>query len=161
VEAMTLIHGAVLLIVGGGDVLPYLKDRVGELNIENKVIFKPRMPYEELMQYTAQADLGLTLDKDNNLNYRFSLPNKLFDYIQAGVPVAATPLPEIAKIINTYQVGFFVPDHNPHNMAQIINEVLADQEQMNAWKKNCSFAAPDLVWEKEEKKVVDIYSHYV
>jgi len=131
------------------------------LKIEEKVIFKPRMPYEELMQYTAQSDLGLTLDKDNNLNYRYSLPNKLFDYIQAGVPVAATPLPEIAKIINTYQVGFFIPDHNPLNMAKIINEVLADQQQMDAWKKNCSFAAPELIWEIEEKKVVDIYSHYV
>ncbi len=161
VEAMPMIHNAVLLIVGGGDVLPYLKQRVEDLKIGTQVIFKPRMPYNDLMQYTAHADLGLTLDKDNNLNYRFSLPNKLFDYIQAGVPVAATPLPEIAQIINTYRVGFFIPDHNPRNMAQIINEVLADQEQMNAWKKNCSFAAPELVWEKEEKKVVDIYSHYV
>jgi len=161
VEAMPMIHNAVLLIVGGGDVLPYLKQRVEDMKIGTQVIFKPRMPYNDLMQYTAHADLGLTLDKDNNLNYRFSLPNKLFDYIQAGVPVAATPLPEIAQIINTYRVGFFIPDHNPRNMAQIINEVLADQEQMNAWKKNCSFAAPELVWEKEEKKVVDIYSHYV
>jgi len=89
------------------------------------------------------------------------LPNKLFDYIQACIPVAATPLPEIAQIIKTYRVGCFIPDHNPRNMAQIINEVLADQEQMKAWKKNCSFAAPELVWEKEEKKVIDIYSQYV
>jgi glycosyltransferase involved in cell wall biosynthesis len=161
VEAMPEIKDAILLIVGGGDVINWLKAKVIELGISDKVIFKPRMPYDDLIQYTANADLGLTLDKDNNLNYRFSLPNKLFDYIQAGIPVVATPLPEIAKIIDTYQVGCYMPGHQPANMAAKINEVLADQQQMDAWKKNCRFAAPELNWEKEEKKVIDIYSIYV
>ncbi len=161
IEAMPLVNEAVLLIIGGGDVIDFIKKRVIELNISERVIFKPRMPYDQLIQYTANADLGLTLDKDNNLNYRFSLPNKLFDYIQAGIPVMATHLPEIAKIIDTYQVGCYMPDHIPEHMANKINEVLADQQQMDEWKNNCKFASPELNWEKEEKKVIDIYSHYV
>jgi len=161
VEAMQLIENTVLLIIGGGDVVGWLKKRVLELNISDKVIFKPRMPYADLMHYTTNADAGLTLDKGTNLNYRFSLPNKLFDYIQAGIPVIASPLPEIQKIIDTYQVGCYIPDHEPENMANKINEVIADQEQMKIWKKNCSFASLELNWEKEEKKVIDIYSHYV
>jgi glycosyltransferase involved in cell wall biosynthesis len=161
VEAMQYIENTVLLIIGGGDVVGWLKIRVLELNISDKVIFKPRMPYADLMHYTANADAGLTLDKGTNLNYRFSLPNKLFDYIHAGIPVIASPLPEIQKIIDTYQVGCYIPDHEPVNMAKKINEVIADQEQMKIWKKNCSFASLELNWEKEEKKVIDIYSHYV
>jgi len=161
VEAMQLIENTVLLIIGGGDVVGWLKKRVLELNISDKVIFKPRMPYADLMHYTTNADAGLTLDKGTNLNYRFSLPNKLFDYIQAGIPVIASPLPEIQKVIDTYQVGCYIPDHEPENMANKINEVIADQEQMKIWKKNCSFASLELNWEKEEKKVIDIYSHYV
>ena len=150
-----------MLIIGGGDVVGWLQKWVLVLNISDKVIFKPRMLYADLLHYTTNADAGLTLDKGTNLNYRFSLPNKLFDYIQAGIPVIASPLPEIQKVIDTYQVGCYIPDHEPVNMANKINEVIADQEQMKIWKKNCSFASLELNWEKEEKKVIDIYSHYV
>ncbi|MDP2724557.1 MAG: glycosyltransferase family 4 protein [Bacteroidales bacterium] len=161
VEAMPFIENTLLLIIGGGDVVSWLKKRVLELNLSDRVIFKPRMPYSELIHYTANANAGLTLDKDSNLNYRFSLPNKLFDYIQAGIPVISSPLPEIQKIIDTYQVGCYIPDHDPMNIAKKINEVLANQEQMKIWKKNCSFASLELNWEAEEKKVIDVYSHYV
>ncbi len=161
VEAMQHVKNAVLLIAGNGDVISILKKMVVELKLEDKVQFRPRMPYQELMQYTMCSDLGLTLDKDTNLNYRFSLPNKIFDYIQAGIPVVASSLPEIALIINTYKVGCTIPDHNPLNMAAKINEVLADQEQINIWKNNCSFASLNLNWEKEEKIIIDLYSKYV
>jgi len=161
VEAMLYIDHSVLLIAGQGDVIPLLKKMVSERSLENKVIFRPRMPYQELMQLTKNADLGLTLDKDTNLNYRYSLPNKIFDYIQAGIPVVASPLPEIAHIINTYQVGCTIIDHNPVNMANTINEVLADQQLIDKWKNNCSFASLNLNWEIEEKVIVDLYAKYV
>ncbi|MBU2554304.1 MAG: glycosyltransferase [Bacteroidetes bacterium] len=161
VEAMQYIDHSILLIAGQGDVIPLLKKMVSERSLENKVIFRPRMPYQELMQLTKNADLGLTLDKDTNLNYRYSLPNKIFDYIQAGIPVIASPLPEIAHIINTYQVGCTITDHNPVNMAKTINEVLADQQLIDKWKNNCSFASLNLNWEIEEKVIIDLYSKYV
>jgi len=161
VEAMLYIDHSVLLIAGQGDVIPFLKKMVSDRSLENKVIFRPRMPYQELMQLTKNADLGLTLDKDTNLNYRYSLPNKIFDYIQAGIPVVASPLPEIAHIINTYQVGCTIIDHNPVNMANTINEVLADQQLIDKWKNNCSFASLNLNWEIEEKVIVDLYAKYV
>jgi len=161
VEAMQYINKAVLLLVGGGDVINILKNMVEELGISQKVIFIPRVPYQQLMEYTAVADLGLTLDKSNNLNYKFSLPNKLFDYIHAGVPVLSSPLPEIEKIISTYNVGGFIPDHNPANIADTINQMLSNQELMSMWKKNCKFAAHELIWENEEKVLKNIYAKYV
>ncbi|MEJ2594341.1 MAG: glycosyltransferase, partial [bacterium] len=133
VLAMQHIDQAFLLIVGGGDVIPLLKQMVEENKLGERVFFRKRMPYDELMAITSLADLGLTLDKDSNINYRFSLPNKLFDYIQARVPVIASPLPEVRKIIETYDIGDFIPDHQPEMMAEKINEVLANQGLMARW----------------------------
>lgn len=161
VEAMEFVDNAVLLFVGGGDVIDVLKEIANRLDLTDKVVFQPRVPYQQLMQYTSNADLGLTLDKPNNLNYKFSLPNKLFDYIQAGVPVLSSPLPEIEKIIKKYDVGDFIPDHSPRNIAEKINYMLSNQALMDNWKKNCIFAASELTWENEEKILKEIYSKYV
>lgn len=161
VQAMPSIDNAILLFVGGGDVLVKLKQLVTDLGINERVIFKPRLPYEEMMKYTSVSDLGLTLDKSNNLNYKFSLPNKLFDYIQAGVPVLSSPLPEIEKIITTYNIGDFIVNHNPKHIADKINHILNNQDLMAVWKKNCSFAARELTWENEEIILKKIYSKYV
>lgn len=161
VEAMQFADNTLLLIIGGGDVIPLLKEMVNELGLLDKVIFKPRLPYDEMMQYTNVSDLGLTLDKATNLNYKYSLPNKLFDYIQAGVPVLSSALPEIEKIISEYQVGDYIPDHNPKNIAEKINHLLKNQALIMKWKKNCSFAAEKLTWENEEKILKEIYSKYV
>ncbi len=160
VEAMQYIDGAVLLIVGGGDVIDKLKEIVSEKLLGEKVIFKKRQTYDKLMQFTALADLGLTLDKDTNLNYRFSLPNKLFDYIQAGIPVLASKLPEIEKIVTTYNIGGFIADHNPKHIAQKISEILSNQSLIEEWKKNCTFAASQLNWENEEKVLQSVYRKY-
>lgn len=161
VEAMQYVKNAILLIVGGGDVIDILKDMAKKPELKEKIIFKSRMPYQQLMQYTAVADLGLTFDKSTNLNYKFSLPNKLFDYIHAHTPVLSSPLPEIEKIITKYDVGDFIPDHDPKNIAQKINQILSNQALMDKWKKNCSFAASELTWENEEKVLKRIYSKYV
>lgn len=161
VEAMQFVNNAVLLLVGGGDVINILKETVEKNDLGQKVIFKPRMPYKQLMQFTAVADLGLTLDKPTNLNYKYSLPNKLFDYILAGIPVLSSPLPEIEKIITKYEVGDFIADHDPKNIARKINGMLSNQALMGKWKKNCKFAAHELTWENEEKTLKGIYAKYV
>lgn len=153
VEAMQFVENAILLIIGGGDVLSHLKDKVKSLHLEEKVIFIPRQTPEKLFGYTCQADLGLTLDKDTNLNYRFSLPNKLFDYIHAGIPVLASPLPEISRIIKEYQIGDFISTHEPAHIASKINSMLLDNEQMKLYRKNLETAASVLNWESESNQL--------
>ena len=74
-------------MVGSGDVVPQLQNYVKEENLDAKVFFMGKQPLEILYAFTELADLGVSMDKDTNLNYRYSLPNKLFDYIQFGVPV--------------------------------------------------------------------------
>jgi glycosyltransferase involved in cell wall biosynthesis len=157
VEAMKYTNDIVLMIVGDGDVLPQLKEFVKQENLEQKVKFYGKRPYNELMYFTYFADLGLTLDKDTNLNYRFSLPNKVFDYIHTQTPVISSDLPEIRKIIDGYNVGDFIPSHDPRELADFFMKALQDDEKLQFWKKNCQIAANELCWEHEETILKEIY----
>ncbi|MCC7303577.1 MAG: glycosyltransferase [Bacteroidia bacterium] len=148
VEAMKHTEGIVLYIIGGGDVLRVLKQEAA--SVSGKVVFLPKMPFRELMQYTMNADAGLTLDKDHNLNYRYSLPNKLFDYIRCGIPVIASSLPEINRIFEQYNIGIRIPSHHPGEMAAAITAFLSDNAALMRARKEVERAAKDLVWEKEE-----------
>ena len=160
VQAMSLLDNCFLRIIGGGDVLPILKQMVEELKIADRVRFFPRMPYAQMMSYTQLAELGFCLDKDTNLNYRFSLPNKLFDFIQAGVPIVASHLTEIEKIIRKYDLGLFIENHEPETIAATIREALSDEARRERWKQNLSVAAQDLCWENEEQKLFAFYQAY-
>ena len=160
VQAMQYLDDCFLMIIGGGDVLPVLKEMVGQLQITDRVRFFPRMTYQQMMTYTQLAELGFCLDKDTNLNYRFSLPNKLFDFIQAGVPIVASRLTEIEKIIRQYNLGLFIENHQPETIAATIREGLSDTARREQWKQNLSVAAQELCWENEELKLLEIYRHY-
>ena len=161
VDAMAYLDDCQLVIIGGGDVLPILKEKVEANNWEDRVKFFPRMPYQKMMAITQLAELGFTLDKDTNLNYRFSLPNKLFDYIQAGVPVVASHLTEIERIITHYNIGTFIENHEPRTIADTIKNALNDEKKLAEWKNNLIFAAQELCWENEEAVLLKIYEKYV
>jgi glycosyltransferase involved in cell wall biosynthesis len=119
------------------------------------------MPYTELMQHTRAADIGLTLDKDTNINYRYSLPNKLFDYIHAGIPVLASRLPEVSRIVEGYDIGLVTDSHQPEILAGLINTMLHDEASRSRWKDNLRTAARELNWENEENVLKSVYQKYV
>lgn len=161
VLAMKFIDNAVLYIVGDGDVVGLLKEISVKENLVGKVKFIPKQPFDKFYSYTSCADLGLTFDKDTNINYRLSLPNKLFDYIHAGIPILATPLPEIKKIIQQYKVGDFIENHDPEHIAFQIKKMLVDKEKMRNYRENCKFAAAELNWENERSNLENIFKKYI
>lgn len=160
VEAMQYLPDKLLLIVGGGDVIQQLKLLVQQLNLQENVHFLDRQTPQKLFEYTAIADLGLSLDKDNNINYKFSLPNKIFSYIQARTPVLASALPELQKIVDNYKIGMIINDHNPRHIADMINFMLNDAIQLEIWQNNLNFTAQELCWENEEIKLITILKKY-
>ncbi|MCD4737060.1 MAG: glycosyltransferase [Bacteroidales bacterium] len=161
VEAMQFLDGYLLLIVGGGDVIKILKEKSSELQLSDKIKFTGKVPFSELVDYTTNADLGITIDKDICLNYRYSLPNKIFDYIQAGIPVLASELVEVRKIIRQYDIGDFIQNHEPIHIADSIRRIFSDPVQLGTWKKNTKKAAEELCWENEKIKLLEIYGKYV
>ena len=158
--SMKFIDNTKLIIAGDGDIKLQLESLVEKENLQNRVEFTGRLPIEELAKLTPQADLGLSIEEDLGLNYRFALPNKLFDYIQAQVPVLVTNLPEMATIVNHYQVGEITSTLEPERLAEKINEALFNIEKREIWQKNLKIAAKELTWEKEEKVLIEIFSGF-
>jgi glycosyltransferase involved in cell wall biosynthesis len=156
VEAMQYIKNAVLLVAGSGDVLSVLKKMVIDLKLESKVIFRAKMSFTELRQYTTNCDLGLAIDKDTNMNYHYSLPNKLFDYIHSGIPTLSSGLLELKRIIDQYDIGYYIQNHDPKHIANVINEIFANVNRYNIVKENTKLAKKDLCWENEEKVLISV-----
>ena len=158
IQAMTLVENTVLMIVGDGDVVFQLKTYIIDNQLVDKVLFFDKRPYNEMMNFTYYADLGLTLDKPTNINYRYSLPNKVFDYIQAETPIIGTNLIEISKILSEYGVGEIIEEFTPENLALLINSIFSSESKLANLKANCSKARKVLNWESEIEILKEIYS---
>jgi glycosyltransferase involved in cell wall biosynthesis len=158
VEAMMHLDDAHLFVIGSGREFSAIREKAE--NGKGNVTVLHKMPYPELMRYTAGADCGLSLDKPLHLNYTFSLPNKLFDYIHAGIPVLVSPLPELKKIVETYKVGVVAKEVTPKAIAEAMREVMMSIEKMN-WKNNCLKAREELTWENESKTIQSIFTEVI
>jgi len=156
VLAMQWVESTLLLIIGSGRDLEKIKCLVSELNLADKVLILPKMPADQLIQYTSNVDLGLSLDKPLHLNYTLSLPNKLFDYIHASVPVLVSDLPELRAIVNQYQVGMLIDEVTPEKLSLSIKNAL-NHADYSLWKANCIKAQVELNWQKESETLKQIY----
>jgi glycosyltransferase involved in cell wall biosynthesis len=148
IDAMQYLENVLFVVVGTGDIEDDLKQRVSQLNLDDRIEFRGRMMPEELRPLTLSADLGISLEEDLGLNYRYSLPNKIFDYIQSRVPVLCSALPEMSRIIDTYGIGISSKERDPEKIACIIRYMLKERSG-GAWREALDKAALELCWEKE------------
>jgi glycosyltransferase involved in cell wall biosynthesis len=157
IEAIAVTEGVSLFVVGSGDVVPELKRRVTELSISHKVKFIPAVSWEILLKYTKTADVGMCIEKDTNLNYLYSLPNKLFDYLSAGIPVIAGNLPETRKIITENECGIIIPGVTPEHISYALTEFKKHPDKQAELKAKAVAASMTLNWDNESLKVQDLY----
>jgi glycosyltransferase involved in cell wall biosynthesis len=153
VLAMKQLKDSTLMLVGDGDVMPVVKELIKINQLEDKVKIFGRRPYEEMMQFTMHADLGLTLDKPLSKNYEFSLPNKVFDYMHAGTPILASKLVEIERVIRTHQIGVMLNEVSPDAIASAITELKSQPELLLQLKEACRKASEIENWENERLKL--------
>jgi glycosyltransferase involved in cell wall biosynthesis len=146
-----------LQIFGDGPLHSKLEDLVKEEKLSDRIQFMGRIPLKELPSFTALASLGLSLEENLGKNYYYSLPNKLFDYIQARIPVLVSGLPEMKKIVEKYNIGMVTDSKDPEFIAGIMKNMMGDDEKRMIWKKNLRIAAEELCWENEKNKLIDIY----
>ena len=148
-ETIKLLDNCVLVIIGNGDIIEVLKQKVSSQTLENKVRFMGKVLPKDLKQFTPNATIGLSLEEDIGLNYRYALPNKLFDYIQAEVPVIVADLPEMKKLVETYQVGEILWERSPKSLAKLILKVISNNYTIALQK-----AKRELTWTREKDKLI-------
>lgn len=146
-----------LLIVGGGEIFEQIIDLINQNQLRDRITILPKVPFEVLRYITKKAALGFTLDKPNNTNHLYGLPNKIFDYLHEGIPVVSSRLVEMEKIVKGYDVGLLIDSHQPEHIAAKINEAFADVERYNRWKLNTNKVKEELNWEKESKVILDLF----
>ncbi len=146
-----------LLILGGGDVFEKLKKIIDQNHLSEKITLVSKVPFTLLCHFTRKAQLGVSIDKPIVQNHKYSLPNKLFEYLHAGVPVLASRLVEQEKIISHYDVGGFIEEHSPEHIAQRIKEIFETPGLLDRWKRNTLKVREELNWENESKIVLDIF----
>jgi len=159
IRAMNYVEGAQLWIYGSGDIEAEISDLIAQEGLSQKVVLKGRVPLEELHSETRKASLGLCIEKgkEMGLSYYYALPNKLFDYIQAGVPVLLNDLPEKRRIQEAYGIGYILESYEPELLGQQMMHILQEASPIIA--QNLKVAARSLCWEKEEETLLQIYHH--
>ncbi len=150
-----------LVFIGGGNQWQLIKEKRALWQLQDKVEMLEKMPPAMLMQYTGMAHIGFSLDSFEDLNCRFNLPNKLFDYIHANVPVIATAIPEVENIIEQYQCGICINSNDPVLIAETVKKMTANKPAYEVYKQNCAIAAKELCWEKESVKLISIYQPWL
>lgn len=152
ISLLPAMDGLCLVILGDGDLRPELENYVSELQMKERVKFTGTISQNELLSYTASADIGCVLIENISRSYYYALPNKLFEYIAVGIPVLASNLPQMVQIIDEYGVGKYV---DPENRQEIIDtiELLRNPELRKVIKANTIIAHQRLNWDSEFLKV--------
>ena len=156
IKALHLLENVDLIIIGYGKVEEELQSFVKEELLENKVHFLGRIPHGELPNYTKLATLGMVLEEPLGLSFEYSLPNKLFDYIHAELPLISGNLTEIKKIVDVNNVGVSIENYSPKTIANAIEKLLSDKKLYDEIKMNQRKTKKMFSWERE-KLLLDNY----
>ena len=167
VDVLQLLPECRLTVAGDGDLLEQMKQYTAALPWHDRVEFLGRVQPDRLRTLTAQADLGLCLLEDLGLNYRYSLPNRIADFAQVGVPVLATDFPEIRHVIEEYGTGTLVPplpdDKSGDEYARFLDRLAeAIRSALRYWaempeeeyRRRFARAGEELNWQHEKEKLL-------
>ena len=156
-EAMKNIENCDLVVLGSGVFQSKYEKLAEEFGIKNRIHFLGNIDQGELINYTAGADIGVALIENISKSYYYALPNKLFEYIMAELPVLISDLPQMKKIVKDYKVGEIVNLENSGEIEKIITEFIEDKEKLKLFKQNTIVASEELNWQKEYKKVKHLF----
>lgn len=153
--AKHLETGAVVLM-GGGRLEPELREAIHAERLDDTVRIVETVPYGEVQLYAAAADLGVIPYEAVGLNNYYTTPNKLFEYIGAGLPIVASPFPELRRFVEGFDLGV-VCDPTPWALAASLNALLSQPSRREQMRRNAVALRDRFTWEREAPKLVALY----
>ncbi|OEF96824.1 glycosyltransferase [Desulfuribacillus alkaliarsenatis] len=159
IKSMEFLPDCYLVFMGYGneDYKNSLSSIAEETNVHNRFVFFGPVPSEEVTSFAASADLGVAPIENVCLSYYYCSPNKVFEYINASIPVIASDFPELSKVVNTFNIGTTFNPDSPEDIAKAVRFIFADQKRLEQMKKNTLKASKVYNWENESKKLVELY----
>lgn len=146
-----------LWIYGDGNFYNKAVRLVQQHKLEQKVLFKGKLLPEGLRQATSGALLGITLFEKAGLSNYYSLANRFFDYIHAGIPQLCVAYPVYKELNERYNIAMLIDDLSSQSIADTINQLLHDETKQDTLRKNCMPARKALNWQQEEKTLLHFY----
>ncbi len=153
IESIKDLSNFHLVIFGDGVFRTEFEKFSVRLGLEKRVHFAGRITQTELLNFTAGADLGLSLIENLSKSYYYALPNKLFEYIMAGVPVIVSDLPQMKSVVDTYDVGFTVDDWQPETLKKMLRQIEDDKSLLLQKSANALKAKNELHWDAEFENI--------
>ncbi len=154
--APLLVVGAVVVFMGYGDYEKDLK-RIAAQELPGRVHFLPAVSQPELLAYCASADVGIIPYQAVDLNNYYTSPNKLFDFIQAAVPIVANDLPYLRQVITGHDLGTVSKLDTPETYARAINHILTLPDNAAHIRANFLKIAHNYTWQAQAKKLIQAY----
>lgn len=160
IEALLHLPDVDLALLGpisAPKVLPQITDTIERLGLNDRVHFLGAVPPDAVPTIAAHATVGLALIENVCLSYYYSLPNKLFECIHAGLPVVASDFPEIRRIVQEYGVGTLCDPADPRAIAAAAAALIDDPDLRTRAVQGSQRAAAALRWEFEAAHLVGVY----
>jgi glycosyltransferase involved in cell wall biosynthesis len=157
VRVAAQVPGAYFVFIGGGRLDASLRQIAEELRLEDRVRFIPTVALADLPSYTASADIGVQPIENTCLNHYTTDSNKLFEYVQAGLPVIASDLPEIRRIVRQHDLGLLVSAGDSEALAVALRRMVGDAQLRAHYAARARAAAPALSWEVQEHLLLELY----
>ncbi len=158
IEAMAGIEGAALVLLGEGPTKEQLERQVAVSGLADRVFFLPAVPFSQLHALTCSADIGLCLIKSTGKSFHWSLPNKLFEYMMAGLPVLGSEAPEIRRTLTETGAGEVIDLTDPPSLRNRLQRLVADPARRSRYSEAALQAAQRYCWERESAKLTDLYA---
>jgi glycosyltransferase involved in cell wall biosynthesis len=157
IPALAQLPDAVLVVMGSGDddYVVHLKAIAADVGVEDRMVMRPPVRPHEVVAASADADVGVVLNRNVSLNNWLSLPNKIYEYLAAGMPVVTSNSPEMTQLVSEYDVGETCDPESPADIARAISAVLGDRERYDRLRENARRAAPELTWEREAERYLE------
>jgi glycogen synthase len=159
VRAMEDVPGAALVLIGDGPQRDGIA-RLASASLGGRAHLLPFTPPDELAALTRSADVGLCILEPVSESVRLALPNKLFEYLAADVPVVASDMPEVARVVREFDVGLIVSSRDPARLAEAIRRALADGASRARWRANIPAVFEAFDPEEDRRRFLAVYERW-